>query len=60
MLARALAACLSGAALALPAVHRWAPARLAAFFVLVNASILVAWFWHWRGEKVVTWQPTRR
>ena len=33
---------------------------LAAFFVLVNASMLVAWFHHWAGTRVTMWEPTRR
>ena len=36
------------------------PARIAAFFVLVNASMLVAWGHHLRGRRAVLWQPTRR
>ncbi len=35
-------------------------ARLAAFFLLVNASILTAWVHHLRGQRAVTWQPTTR
>ena len=38
----------------------WLPIRLAAFFVLVNASMLVAWRYHWRGERAVQWTPTQR
>jgi cellulose synthase/poly-beta-1,6-N-acetylglucosamine synthase-like glycosyltransferase len=34
--------------------------RLASFFLLVNASMLVAWVYHFSGRKVVTWQPTQR
>ena len=34
--------------------------KLAAFFLLVNASTLVAWFYHLTGPRAVTWQPTRR
>lgn len=34
--------------------------RLAAFFLLVNASTLVAWAYHLSGRRAVTWQPTRR
>ena len=39
---------------------RWAPTRLAAFFLLVNASIVVAWIHHLSGRRVVTWEPTQR
>ena len=48
------------AALAAERLRAWSPARLAAFFLVVNASILVAWVHHLRGERVVLWQPTRR
>jgi cellulose synthase/poly-beta-1,6-N-acetylglucosamine synthase-like glycosyltransferase len=34
--------------------------RLAAFFLVVNASTLVAWAYHLSGRRAVTWQPTRR
>jgi len=34
--------------------------RLAGFFILVNASMLVAWFYHLSGQRSVQWQPTRR
>lgn len=34
--------------------------RLAGFFLLVNASMLVAWVHHAAGHPAVTWQPTRR
>ena len=51
---------LAAASLVSPAVARFFPARLAGFFVLVNASILVAWLYHLRGDKAVTWQPTTR
>lgn len=50
----------AGLALVVPAVARFRLPRLAGFFVLVNASMLVAWWHHLRGEKAVTWQPTRR
>jgi hypothetical protein len=50
----------AGLALAVPAVARFRLPRLAGFFVLVNASMLVAWWHHLRGERAVTWQPTRR
>ncbi len=36
------------------------PARLLGFFLLVNASTLVAWRRHWTGPRAVTWQPTSR
>jgi cellulose synthase/poly-beta-1,6-N-acetylglucosamine synthase-like glycosyltransferase len=34
--------------------------RLAGFFLLVNAAILVAWVYHLSGRRAVTWQPTQR
>ncbi len=54
-------AAIAGALLALvsPAVARVMPLRLGGFFLLVNASILQAWVHHWRGERAVTWTPTR-
>ena len=51
---------LGGLSLALPSVARLAPARLFGFFMLVNASMLVAWAYHWSGRRAVTWDPTRR
>lgn len=41
-------------------LSRLALPRLAGFFVLVNASMLVAWGHHLSGRRAVTWQPTRR
>lgn len=49
-----------GLALVWPPLARVRLARLASFFLLVNASMLVAWSRHLRGERAVTWQPTRR
>ncbi|HVP31961.1 MAG TPA: glycosyltransferase [Myxococcota bacterium] len=46
--------------LLVPAVARWRLPRLAGFFLLVNASMLVAWWHHLRGERAVLWQPTQR
>lgn len=37
-----------------------APIRLAAYFVLVNASILQAWLRYWSGERLVVWEPSKR
>jgi glycosyltransferase involved in cell wall biosynthesis len=50
----------AGLALALPAVARVRPLRLAGFFLLVNAATLVAWLRHLRGARTVVWEPTRR
>lgn len=58
--AQAAAYLLGGAALASRRVARFLPARLGGFFMLVNASMLVAWLHHWRGERAVVWDPTRR
>ncbi len=51
---------LGGLSLAFPSVARFAPARLGGFFMLVNASMLVAWGYHVSGQRVVLWEPTRR
>ena len=34
--------------------------RVPAYFVAVNASLLVAWWRYLKGERIVTWTPTRR
>jgi len=49
-----------GLALAFPTARRWFVARVAGFFMLVNASMLVAWWHHLAGRRAVTWEPTRR
>ena len=49
-----------GAALVHPGARRWFVARVAGFFMLVNASMLVAWAYHLAGRRAVTWEPTRR
>jgi cellulose synthase/poly-beta-1,6-N-acetylglucosamine synthase-like glycosyltransferase len=51
---------LGGLALAFEPVRRSFLARLAGFFMLVNASMLVAWARHLSGQRAVTWEPTRR
>jgi cellulose synthase/poly-beta-1,6-N-acetylglucosamine synthase-like glycosyltransferase len=51
---------LGGLSLLMPSVARWTPARLGGFFILVNASMLVAWAYHLSGRRAVVWQPTRR
>lgn len=51
---------LGGLSLVSPTIARIAPARLGGFFMLVNASMLVAWGHHFRGERAVVWEPTRR
>lgn len=39
----------------------WLPAvKLPAFFVLVNASIFIAWLRYWSGERLVVWEPSKR
>ena len=47
-------------ALSVRGVGAWAVPRLAGFFLLVNAAIVVAWAYHLSGRRAVTWQPTRR
>lgn len=47
-------------ALVLRPVAAFLPARVAAFFLLVNASMVVAWGHHLSGRRAVLWQPTRR
>lgn len=51
---------LGAAALAFAPVRRVAPARLMGFFLLVNASILVAWAHHLSGRRATMWAPTAR
>jgi cellulose synthase/poly-beta-1,6-N-acetylglucosamine synthase-like glycosyltransferase len=51
---------LGGLSLVQPAFARFTLARLGGFFMLVNASMLVAWGHHFRGERAVVWEPTRR
>ena len=34
--------------------------RLPSFFVMVNVSILDAWFRYFRGERIVSWSPSKR
>jgi glycosyltransferase involved in cell wall biosynthesis len=34
--------------------------RLAAYFVLVNASIVQAWLRYFSGERLVVWEPSKR
>jgi len=52
---------------ALAAAGRWTnlvakrdALKIPSFFVLVNMSILHAWFRYLRGERVMTWDPSRR
>lgn len=51
---------LGAAALVHAPLRRFALPRLAAFFLLVNASMLVAWGHHLAGQRAVTWTPTAR
>lgn len=55
-----LAYALACAGLVFRPLLRLRPLRIASFFVLVNASMLVAWVHHLRGTRVTIWQPTRR
>jgi hypothetical protein len=34
--------------------------RLPSFFVMVNLSILDAWIRYFRGERIVSWSPSKR
>jgi len=34
--------------------------RIPSFFVLVNLSILSAWFRYFRGQRIVSWEPSER
>src|SRR2546422_8093078 len=34
--------------------------KLLSFFLLVNASIFQAWIRYWSGERLVTWEPSKR
>ena len=48
------------AALAVAGLRKIRAFELAGFFVMVNAATLVAWIKYLRGERFVSWQPTRR
>jgi cellulose synthase/poly-beta-1,6-N-acetylglucosamine synthase-like glycosyltransferase len=58
--AQLLGYALGAASLAWPALRGGLVPRLAGFFLLVNASMLVAWIYHLSGRRAVTWDPTRR
>ncbi len=60
LLVQGAAYAFAGLALAVPRVGASLPGRLAAFFALVHAAMLVAWVHHLRGERAVVWEPTRR
>ena len=34
--------------------------KLSSFFLLVNASIVQAWVRYWSGERLITWEPSKR
>jgi len=34
--------------------------KIPSFFVLVNLSVLFAWIQYWRGERLLSWEPSRR
>ena len=46
--------------LAIPGVSRLAVFRLASFFSMGNVATLVAWWKSASGDKMVTWEPSRR
>lgn len=58
--AQALLYALGALALVMRPMAGFLPARVAAFFLLVNASMVVAWGHHLAGRRAVLWQPTRR
>ena len=49
-----------GALMGLPLLRSLLPARIAAYFVNVNASIAVAGWQFLRGQRMEIWAPTRR
>ena len=51
---------LAWAALASERVSAFRIPRLAGFFLIVNVSILAAWFHHLFRDRAVVWDPTRR
>jgi hypothetical protein len=52
---------LAASGLAWPGLaHRFAPLRIAAFFLVVNVAALNALLWWLMGKRIETWQPTRR
>jgi len=34
--------------------------KIPSFLVLVNLSILSAWYWYFKGERLITWEPSKR
>ena len=49
-----------GVAIALLLVAALTIPRLIGFFLLVNAAVMNAWFYHLSGQRAVKWEPTRR
>lgn len=47
------------AAIAVPAVRRFKPAGMAAFFIFTHAAMLRGILRYYRGHKSVTWRPVR-
>ena len=45
---------------AVPAIGGRGVGKIIAFFLVVNISILHAWYRYWRGERIVNWQPSER
>lgn len=58
--AQAVFYAIGGIALISSRVQQLLVPRLAGFFMLVNASMVVAWAYHLSGRRSVQWQPTRR
>lgn len=46
--------------LAASRLTRWKPLRVAGYVLLGNAATVMAWSYFIKGERFVTWQPTRR
>jgi glycosyltransferase involved in cell wall biosynthesis len=46
--------------LVLPKTQKTVLVKIPAYFLAVNVSILIAWWKYLKGERIVTWTPTRR
>jgi cellulose synthase/poly-beta-1,6-N-acetylglucosamine synthase-like glycosyltransferase len=43
-----------------PAMQNILPIKIPAYFLAVNASILIAWWRYLSGQRIITWTPTIR
>jgi len=50
----------AAAAFHIPGLHNLKVFRIPMFFVVVNGSIAVAWYYYVRGKDFVLWEPTKR